>query len=158
MSSSIMTNINDNMNQQQTRKKKCHGNRRDQRFRKKCRTRQMKPETIEKLLRRRKQIQNTETYSNKDNQANTTDPILMTNVMKRKRTSSTKETNINRSLTNVHPSKKKLKNGTLSIIPNVSNFSHDNNSHNNSNNYYYYYYSMSTNKYQFVSYRLYLRS
>jgi len=153
MSSSITTNINDSMKQQQTIKKKCHGNRRDQRFRKKCRARQMKPETIEKLLRRRKQIQNTETCSNKDNQANTTDPMPMTNVMKRKRTSSAKETNINRSLINVHLPKKKLKNGKPSIISNLSNVLHNSNSHKSNNNYY-----LMPIKYQFVSYRLYIHS
>ncbi|CAF1293737.1 unnamed protein product [Adineta ricciae] len=45
-----------NQQQEEQRKKKCHGNRKDQRFRKKCRARQMKPETIEKLLKNRKQF------------------------------------------------------------------------------------------------------
>ena len=36
------------------KKKKCHGNRKDQRFRRKCRAKGMKSRKIEKLLRRRK--------------------------------------------------------------------------------------------------------
>ncbi|CAF3780799.1 unnamed protein product, partial [Rotaria sp. Silwood1] len=48
-------------------KKKCHGNRRDQRFRKKCRARGMGPEKIEKLLQLRKKFHNKE-----KNQTNTT--------------------------------------------------------------------------------------
>jgi hypothetical protein len=52
------TNIQDDrqllLNQQQT--KKCHGNRRDQRFRRKCRARGMKPAKIAKLLNKNKQI------------------------------------------------------------------------------------------------------
>jgi len=43
------------LNQQQN-KKKCHGNRRDQRFRRKCRVRGMKPAKIAKLLNKNKQI------------------------------------------------------------------------------------------------------
>ena len=40
--------------QQQQPRKRCHGNRKDQRFRKKCRARGMKPKKIEKLLNKRK--------------------------------------------------------------------------------------------------------
>lgn len=60
-------------------RKKCHGNRKDQRFRKKCRVRGMRPEKIEKLLEKRKNI------SRRSNQINghlgnatgaETDPIV----------------------------------------------------------------------------------
>ncbi|CAF4961173.1 unnamed protein product, partial [Rotaria socialis] len=42
--------------QNQRKKKKCHGNRKDQRFRRKCRAKGMKSRKIEKLLLRRKII------------------------------------------------------------------------------------------------------
>ena len=38
------------------RKRKCHGNRKNQRFRKRCRARGMKPATIAKLLERRNRL------------------------------------------------------------------------------------------------------
>jgi hypothetical protein len=41
---------------QSRRKKKCHGNRKDQRFRKKCRKRGMKSARIEQLLNEQKQM------------------------------------------------------------------------------------------------------
>jgi hypothetical protein len=46
----------------QKQRKKCHGNRKDQRFRKKCRTRGMKSETVErhKQVSRPLQIQSPE--------------------------------------------------------------------------------------------------
>ena len=47
---------NDNSNQQLQRKQ-CHGNRKDQRFRKKYRAQGMKSENIEKKLARGKQIE-----------------------------------------------------------------------------------------------------
>jgi hypothetical protein len=62
------TNVQDDrpllLNQQQT--KKCHGNRRDQRFRRKCRARAMQPANIAQLLNERKQV------NNKNNQRKTT--------------------------------------------------------------------------------------
>ncbi|CAF5085130.1 unnamed protein product [Rotaria sp. Silwood1] len=55
-------NMNPNNDQQQfptnVQRKKCHGNRRDQRFRRKCRAKGMKPKVIEKLLMKRKQAEN----------------------------------------------------------------------------------------------------
>lgn len=66
-------NKNELNGEQQRRKKKGHGNRRNQRFRRKCRARGMKPKTIEKLMKRRKQINNRET-----NQTNTTDGMMAT--------------------------------------------------------------------------------
>jgi hypothetical protein len=51
---------------QQPEEKKCHGNRKDQHFRKKCRARGMKPKQIEKKLARRKQIQNKKNSSKTD--------------------------------------------------------------------------------------------
>ncbi|CAF5216731.1 unnamed protein product, partial [Rotaria magnacalcarata] len=42
--------------QNQRKKKKCHGNRKDQRFRRKCRAKGMESRKIEKLLQRRKII------------------------------------------------------------------------------------------------------
>ena len=40
----------------QPQRKKCHGNRKDQRFRKKCRARGIKSEKIRKLLEKRKKV------------------------------------------------------------------------------------------------------
>ena len=51
-------NVRDNRQSlNQLKKKMCHGNRRDQRFRRKCRARGMKPEEIAKLLNKHKQIE-----------------------------------------------------------------------------------------------------
>lgn len=53
-------NVNDgNTQQQQSRTKKCHGNRSNQRFRRKCRARGMKAGKIEKFLQHRKENANT---------------------------------------------------------------------------------------------------
>lgn len=41
----------------QRQQKKCRGNRRDQRFRRKCRAQHMQPEKIEKLIKKRYRIQ-----------------------------------------------------------------------------------------------------
>ncbi|CAF3352512.1 unnamed protein product [Rotaria socialis] len=40
-------------NQEPPKRKKCHGNRRNQRFRRKCRAEKMKPAKIEKLIKKR---------------------------------------------------------------------------------------------------------
>ncbi|CAF4384041.1 unnamed protein product, partial [Adineta steineri] len=91
------TNIN-NMNRQdnvpisnqQPQRKKCHGNRQDQRFRRKCRAQGMNATLIEKKLARRKQIQNKKT-STKNNVTNTSNNTVnvpvstMTNLSKHKR-------------------------------------------------------------------------
>ena len=45
------------LDQQNKKKRKCHGNRRDQRFRKKCRARGMKSVKIEQLLNKHKQVE-----------------------------------------------------------------------------------------------------
>ncbi|CAF1435944.1 unnamed protein product, partial [Adineta steineri] len=52
-------NVNDDNNQQS--KIKCHGNRRDQRFRRKCRKSGMEPTEIKKLLESNKSKQSTTT-------------------------------------------------------------------------------------------------
>jgi hypothetical protein len=54
--------------QEPLKKKKCHGNRRNQRFRRKCRAEHMKPAKIEKLIKKRNHIykKNEKTKSNKD--------------------------------------------------------------------------------------------
>lgn len=44
--------------QQQQARKKCHGNRKDQRFRRKCRARGIKPAIIKKLLNKRRHNKN----------------------------------------------------------------------------------------------------
>ncbi|CAF4609606.1 unnamed protein product, partial [Rotaria sp. Silwood2] len=59
-------------NQGQQRKKR-HGNRKDQRFRKKCRARGMKPENIEILLHRHKEIHNKKMNHDNKTMRNTTD-------------------------------------------------------------------------------------
>ncbi|CAF3776948.1 unnamed protein product [Rotaria socialis] len=45
-------------NQEPSKRKKCHGNRRNQRFRRKCRAEKMKPAEIEKLIKKRNRIHN----------------------------------------------------------------------------------------------------
>ncbi|CAF2788571.1 unnamed protein product [Rotaria sp. Silwood2] len=64
--------VNQFENQGQGRKK-CHGNRKDQRFRKKCRARGMKLDQIEKLLQRHKRIQNEIMHHDNKTMRNTTD-------------------------------------------------------------------------------------
>ncbi|CAF4887223.1 unnamed protein product, partial [Rotaria socialis] len=78
--------------------KKCHGNRRDQRFRRKCRAEKMKPAKIKKLIEKRNRFQkknekpttniestklNKELLSSKQNYQS--QPIITTNLTKRKR-------------------------------------------------------------------------
>jgi DNA-binding transcriptional MerR regulator len=70
-----------------SKKKKCHGNRKDQCFRKKCRARGMNPRQIERLLKKQKQMKN-----NNDQRPTTTTALVqqqMTtthqNLNKRKR-------------------------------------------------------------------------
>ena len=43
-------------NQQTQQRKRCHGNRRDQRFRRKCRNEKMQPTKIEKLIKKRNRL------------------------------------------------------------------------------------------------------
>jgi hypothetical protein len=47
-------NLTTNRQEQQQARNKCHGNRKDQRFRRKCRARGIKPGIIKKLLNQRK--------------------------------------------------------------------------------------------------------
>ena len=92
-------------NQQVQQRKKCHGNRRDQRFRRKCRAQKMQPAKIEKLIKKRHRIQkknqnnnstgrtandnntnSTTRQNNQHQQTNTTvAPTMTTNFNKRKR-------------------------------------------------------------------------
>ena len=71
-------------------RKKCHGNRKDQRFRKKYRAQGMKPENIEKKLARRKQIEKIKTSTKNNDSA--------TNLNKRQREISIQELNTNHRL------------------------------------------------------------
>ncbi|CAF1513675.1 unnamed protein product [Adineta ricciae] len=87
--------------QQQLPRKKCHGNRQDQRFRRKCRKRGMKPKKIKKLLKERKRGKKTKTQNKNNPQVellnqeftdtNSNTPLLTTttttigNLNKRKR-------------------------------------------------------------------------
>ncbi|CAF1283492.1 unnamed protein product [Rotaria magnacalcarata] len=85
-----------NLNQQVPRKK-CHDNRRDQRFRRKCRAEKMEPAKIKKLIKKRNQIYNINkkpttniesTILNKEllsSRQNYQQPIITTNLSKRKR-------------------------------------------------------------------------
>ncbi|CAF1348914.1 unnamed protein product [Adineta steineri] len=68
--------------QQQQQKKKCHGNRKDRRFRKKCRARRIKPAIIEKLLKKRKQVdkKKNDNITNITNDGNSTKPIMSNTV------------------------------------------------------------------------------
>ncbi|CAM4828906.1 unnamed protein product [Rotaria magnacalcarata] len=78
-------------------RKKCHGNRRDQRFRRKCRAEKMKPAKLKKLIKKRNHIYNKNkkpttniesTILNKkllSSRQNYQQPIVTTNLSKRKR-------------------------------------------------------------------------
>ncbi|CAF1494331.1 unnamed protein product [Rotaria magnacalcarata] len=79
-------------------RKKCHGNRRNQRFRRKCRAEKMKPAKIKKLIKKRNRFQkknkkpttniestklNKELLSSRQNYQS--QPVITTNLTKRKR-------------------------------------------------------------------------
>ncbi|CAF3468824.1 unnamed protein product [Rotaria socialis] len=85
-----------NLNQQAPRKK-CHGNRRDQRFRRKCRAEKMKPAKIKKIIKKRNRFQKKNkkptTYIESSKSKNElsssrqnyqSQPIITTNLSKRK--------------------------------------------------------------------------
>ena len=61
---------------QYKRRKKCHGNRKDQRFRQRCRAQGMDEITIEDLLRQRKHSENANPTDPTSNRNNTTDPNI----------------------------------------------------------------------------------
>ncbi|CAF4038986.1 unnamed protein product [Adineta steineri] len=96
---------------QQRRTTKCHGNRRDQRFRKKCRKRGIKSAIIEELLNERKQIPNRITT------ITTTDEL---NFNKRKRDVSVipKSTS---SISIVQPLPKKIMNKKSTMTASITN-------------------------------------
>ncbi|CAF1197648.1 unnamed protein product, partial [Rotaria magnacalcarata] len=113
--------------QNQRKKKKCHGNRKDQRFRRKCRAKGMKSRKIEKLLLRRRLIhhkkknptddtmKNTIKFNNKPGHENvsSTEINLMRNLTKRKRDISVQDiksnTRISKSTSSISVAQPKLK-------------------------------------------------
>jgi hypothetical protein len=139
---------NDPLLNQQRQPKKCHGNRKDQRFRKKCRARGMKQAKIDKQLARRKQIQNKKN-STKTNAKNKDDNTMrvpistnipnqltttMTSLNKRKRHISLQALNTNQmigtstsSISLAQPLLKKTKNENNKIILDSSIIVIDNN-------------------------------
>jgi len=149
-----VTNRQDNvpMPNQRPEGKKCHGNRRDQRFRKKWRARKLKPAKIEKKLIRRKQIQNKKSSTtNNVNNANdntmeisastniSNRPTTMTtiNFNKRKRDISLQELNVNQTIGNSNssiclapPTLKRTKKKNHKIIVDSSNIIINNNTMN----------------------------
>ena len=143
-------------NQEPSKRKKCHGNRRNQRFRRKCRAEKMKPTEIEKLIKKRNRIyeKNKKTKSNKESTKLKSDlttsgqnyqskPILKTAAClnKRKRDISSQQlssTIINQkipkttsSISIVQPSTKKIKNisETMDIDPIINRNNNDINEH-----------------------------
>ncbi len=127
----------------QNRGKKCHGNRQNQRFRKRCRAWGMKPKTITKLLEKRNQakITTTTTTTNNHHQTNNnmnTEPTksstaavqfrvpskqITTNFTKRKRDISLQELKTNQGMTKstsscsiIQPLPKKMKNKTYTTM------------------------------------------
>lgn len=72
--------------QQQQQKKKCRGNRRDQRFRRKCRSQHMEPAKIEKLIKKRDRIHKKDQKNNPiKHTTNTNTGSTAANLNKRKR-------------------------------------------------------------------------
>ncbi|CAF5138119.1 unnamed protein product, partial [Rotaria sp. Silwood1] len=106
------TNTNNDQQQFPTnvRRKKCHGNRRNQRFRRKCRAKGMKPKTIEKLLMKRNKADNRNHNNTKRTNMQTTESNKHTtdinnhskptsiNPNKRKRDVSSQELKLNSTL------------------------------------------------------------
>ncbi|CAF5187922.1 unnamed protein product [Rotaria magnacalcarata] len=132
--------------QNQRKKKKCHGNLKDQRFRRKCRAKGMKSRNIEKLLLRRKLIhhkqknpadntmKNTIKFNNKSGHENvsSTEINLMRNLTKRKRDISAQDiksnTGISKSKSSIsvaQPKLKKLKRRTNLNIPMTTTISNN---------------------------------
>jgi hypothetical protein len=146
-----VTNRQDNVpiSNQRPEGKKCHGNRRDQRFRKKCRARKLKPAKIEKKLIRQKQIwdkknsttsivnntnDNTMTIPVSTNISNRPTTITTINFNKRKRDISLQELNINQTIGNSNslislapPSLKRRNKENPKIIVDSSNIIINNN-------------------------------
>ncbi|CAF3341725.1 unnamed protein product [Rotaria socialis] len=143
-------------NQEPSKRKKCHGNRRNQRFRRKCRTEKMKPAEIEKLIKKRNRIyeKNKKTKYNKESTKLKSDlissgqnyqsqPVLKTAAClnKRKRDISSQQlssTIINQkipkttsSISILQPSTKKIKNisETMDIDPIINRNNNDINEH-----------------------------
>lgn len=112
--------------QNQIKKKKCHGNRKDQRFRRKCRAKGMKSRKIERLLHRRKLLhykmknptentmQNAMNINNKTDHENvsSTEINSMRNLTKRKRDISVQDIKSN---TRIPKLKKMKKRNNLNI-------------------------------------------
>ena len=72
--------------QQQEQKKKCRGNRRDQRFRRKCRAQHMEPEKIKKLIKKQHRAQKKDQNKNPIKQtANMNTEATSASLNKRKR-------------------------------------------------------------------------
>ncbi|CAF1411371.1 unnamed protein product [Rotaria sordida] len=96
MNSNNINSTNDQQVPTNVQRKKCHGNRRDQRFRRKCRVKGMKPKIIEKLLMKRKQVEN-------QNHNNT----KHTNMQKIQSNKQTTDINNSSKPTTINPNKRK---------------------------------------------------
>lgn len=129
--------------QQQQQKKKCHGNRRNQRFRRKCRANKMESKKIKKLIKKRnhrhKKIQKGNSRKSKTNpnveltseKIYQSQPIITTttNVFKRKREISSQQLSkatstipkSTSSISIVQPSLKKMKNITKTMSTSIFN-------------------------------------
>ncbi|CAF1465655.1 unnamed protein product [Rotaria sordida] len=133
-------NTNSNNDQQfptHVRRKKCHGNRHNQRFRKKCRAKGIKPKIIEKLLMKRNQAENRnhnnrkhtniqKTQSNKQTtDINNHSKPTTINPIKRKRDLSLQETS---QLSTSQPLSKKVKEKNKTIVNSL--MQNDNNTNN----------------------------
>jgi hypothetical protein len=112
---------------QQTKQKKCHGNRRNQRFRRKCRDQKLQPAKVEKLIKKRNRIHkknqnnnsirhhttnpNIESTTRKHNEDSTiTTTTTTTNITKRKRDISQQQlSKTTDSIAILQPSSKKTK-------------------------------------------------
>ena len=71
--------MNVNSTNKRPNERKCRGNRRDQRFRRKCRAQRMKPGKIEQLIQQRKRS-NTSEHPTHDDRRNTTTDHRQVNV------------------------------------------------------------------------------
>ncbi|CAF1929236.1 unnamed protein product, partial [Rotaria magnacalcarata] len=145
-------------NQEPSKRKKCHGNRRNQRFRRKCRAEKMKPAEIEKLIKKRNRVyeKNKKKKSNKEStnlksdlttsgQNYQSQPILKTAAClnKRKRDISSQQLSstianqkipkTTSSISIAQSSTKKMKNisETMDIDPIINRHNNDMNEHTN---------------------------
>ncbi|CAF4696475.1 unnamed protein product, partial [Rotaria sp. Silwood2] len=104
------------------RRKKCHGNRKDQRFRNKCRAKGMKQEKIEELLQRNKEIRKKKKNHVNKTMPNTTDEHVASTTTAKNISNRTNEPSVQRNSTpNTNKRKRNVSLQQLNSNPTIPN-------------------------------------